>query len=678
MRLVTRLEKAVRRLSFSRVNAALAVMATLVWGVSIGALVARNSSDVEAVKATDFNYGRIIDDAVFYNKNAMTVAEIDAVLRKYSPSCDTWGTKTQTDSSAAQFKGWTRAQYAAHMVSQGSTFYHAPPYICIADYREDMTTGKTTFDDASWKGGKSVAEMIYDAGQQYNINPQVLLVTLRKESRLFTDDWPVRNQYIYAMGYGCPDSGPGYSANCDPKYAGFATQMESAAWQLNRYRENITAYRYQPGRTVSIQYAPEPSCGSRSVYIENVATASLYIYTPYVPNTAALANYPGTASCGAYGNRNFFMYFNEWFGSTYTKNTTFVPMDVPRWLRLKDDTQKIDASTGVRLVDILPKHMQRRFVDKILVDNRWLLRTEWDASLGNLQGIPQDELEEIPYEPIEPTWMVLLEDGNKSVPHQRSYASSLARGTAVHVVDKVIIDENTYYRTKEDSLADNCLGIIERQLTEFTPISLDDPRYFHATRDTWLIDPRTGEKGGEIKKDTTLFIPSKVLVGGVWYFRTENESPKAYISSSDLENGGKVNTFGSFTLRLSKPVCKVDFNRAVTGACLETGRDVVMGGTVQIGGASYYVTTHDISVGNFMGIKISDLFVPLDVPREFILKVAVPKTDLETMKTLGTALEKGRKISFSTKIMINGSWWLRTEHDTGNNTLQAMKIDYLE
>ena len=56
------------------------------------------------------------------------------------------------------------------------------------------------------------------------------------------------------------------------------------------------------------------------MYLENIATTSLYIYTPYTPNDAALRAYPGTGDgCSSYGNRNFYMFFREWFGDTYGK-----------------------------------------------------------------------------------------------------------------------------------------------------------------------------------------------------------------------------------------------------------------------------------------------------------------------------------------------------------------------
>lgn len=59
------------------------------------------------------------------------------------------------------------------------------------------------------------------------------------------------------------------------------------------------------------------SSGGTNVSIENLATAGLYNYTPYQPNQSALNNLYGSGdSCGAYGNRNFWRLFNDWFGPT--------------------------------------------------------------------------------------------------------------------------------------------------------------------------------------------------------------------------------------------------------------------------------------------------------------------------------------------------------------------------
>lgn len=268
--------------------------------------IVSNSSRANAAPITDFTAGNIIDDSIFYNKNSMTVTQIQSFLDTLIPNCDVWGTQ------ASGYGGLTNAQYAQQVKG-----WPGPPYVCLNKYYENPNNNETSYEKGggAFAGGISAAQIIYNAAQTYNISPQVLLVMLKKESLgpLTADSWPLKSQYKYSMGYACPDSGPGYSANCDASKAGFYKQMMLAAWQLNYYKEHPNDYRYKLGWN-NIQYSTEPSCGTKSVYIENMATLSLYIYTPYTPNNGALAAYPGTASCGAYGNRNFFAYFKEWFG----------------------------------------------------------------------------------------------------------------------------------------------------------------------------------------------------------------------------------------------------------------------------------------------------------------------------------------------------------------------------
>ena len=270
-----------------------------------------SKSATQALSATEFQAGRIIDDSIFYNPNTMTAAEIDAFIDSHSPACDMWGTQKV-------YGNVTRAEYVKQLRAQGYTKYHDPPFVCVSEYYENPETHKTNFETGGKKeaGMLSAGEIIYRAAHEYSINPQVLLVMLKKESYVWGDDWPHSFQYNTVMGYACPDGAP-----CDSKYFGFYNQVMMAAWQLNYYRDHIYSYNYRPYTTNQILYNPDRSCGSKSVYLENIATTSLYIYTPYVPNDGALANYPGTSYCGSYGNRNFYMYFREWFGSTLSDYT---------------------------------------------------------------------------------------------------------------------------------------------------------------------------------------------------------------------------------------------------------------------------------------------------------------------------------------------------------------------
>jgi cell wall-associated NlpC family hydrolase len=145
-----------------------------------------------------------------------------------------------------------------------------------------------------------------------------MLITLQKESQLLDRTDPTETTYNAAWGWHCPDTGPGGTANCDPAYAGLVNQAYGMAKQWARYRVDPGKYNYQAGQTVTILWnVAESGCGGAPVTIANQATAALYNYTPYQPNAASLAAYPGTGdACSTYGNRNFFYLFVKNFGPT--------------------------------------------------------------------------------------------------------------------------------------------------------------------------------------------------------------------------------------------------------------------------------------------------------------------------------------------------------------------------
>jgi len=250
-------------------------------GILMSAIIAHN---VQAQSVEGFQAGRIIDDSVFTNSGSMTPAQIQSFLNSKVAACDTSGTQS------SEFGGGTRAQYGA---SKGNP----APFICLKDYSE---------------AGRSAAQIIYDTAQEFTINPQVLLVLLQKEQGLVTDTWPFNVQYRTATGYGCPDTAP-----CDTQYFGLTNQVRWAS-RMFRAIMNASPTWYTPyvvGNNF-IQYNPTSSCGGTNVTIQNRATQALYNYTPYQPNPGALASGWGTSPCGAYGNRNFYLYFKSWFGNT--------------------------------------------------------------------------------------------------------------------------------------------------------------------------------------------------------------------------------------------------------------------------------------------------------------------------------------------------------------------------
>lgn len=241
------------------------------------------------VSAAGWDPGNIIDDVVFTNTTSMDVNSIQNFLNSKVPVCDTNHARTSSGNDSG------------------------PPYTCLKDYREN---------------GKSSAQIIYDVAHKYQINPQVLIVLLQKEQALVTDTWPWAIQYKTATGYGCPDTAP-----CDSQYYGLTNQLDWAA-KMFRSILNASPDWYTPyvmGNNF-IQYNPQGSCGGTNVFIKNRTTQALYNYTPYQPNPEALAaGYGSAPPCGAYGNRNFWLYFNDWFGSTQAAG---------KWLR-KDPSGQV-------------------------------------------------------------------------------------------------------------------------------------------------------------------------------------------------------------------------------------------------------------------------------------------------------------------------------------------------
>jgi hypothetical protein len=209
----------------------------------------------------------------------------------------------------------------------------------------------------SSKSHQTAADIIHDVGKACGVSQKALIVLLQKEQGLVTDTWPWDIQYKKATGYGCPDTAP-----CDSEYYGFFNQVYMAARQFKKYARDPDNYNYQGGVTSFVQYNPSSSCGGKNVSMQNQATAGLYNYTPYVPNKAALDNLYGTGnSCSAYGNRNFWRYYNDWFGSPTYKGkvssltgdwngalATDVGLKVDRFLldQNKDGTPDLDFAFG--------------------------------------------------------------------------------------------------------------------------------------------------------------------------------------------------------------------------------------------------------------------------------------------------------------------------------------------
>ena len=310
------------------------VIFVFAFGAIFTSLKLASQVKTEAASLDHFDPGNIITDYNMSNYTSMTEAEIQNFLNSKN-SCNRPADAASASAiryESASEGGYNRRYYfynsAGNIVS---ALYHVENnrFVCLKNEKFDTSTGIPA--SSSSKSTETAAHIIYTAAQKYKINPQVLLVLLQKEQGLITDDFPNHIQYRAATGYGCPDT-----AACDAKYYGLRNQIENAA-KLFRTVLDGGWTNYPLGNNY-VQYNPNKNCGGSTVNIKNLATSSLYRYTPYQPNSAALKAGYGTISdgCAAYGNRNFYLYFSDWFsdptddsnakpkGATETKTETKV------------------------------------------------------------------------------------------------------------------------------------------------------------------------------------------------------------------------------------------------------------------------------------------------------------------------------------------------------------------
>ena len=257
--------------------------------VAVGLVVLPTASPPAeaAPPGSAFDPGLIISDSVFFDFGSMTVEEIQAFLDSRVVDC------RATDTAIDCLKN-----YRINIPETPAT---EPEQVgpCSAIPAKDQATA---------------AEVIHAIANACGINPKVLIVTLQKEQGLVTSTKPTEYMYRAAMGFGCPDSDP---AICGKVFVGLFNQLYRAARQFQWYGNPEGSFTYwKPGRPVAMRYHPRSSCGTKSFVLQNQATANLYYYTPYTPNDAALNNLYGSGdSCSAYGNRNFWRFFHDWFGS---------------------------------------------------------------------------------------------------------------------------------------------------------------------------------------------------------------------------------------------------------------------------------------------------------------------------------------------------------------------------
>jgi len=287
-----------RKLSLALVSVSLIVMCTPLVAIA---------------QSYTFDANRLMDDTVFNNSNSMTADQINSFLNTFPNSC----------------------------ISTNSGFASSDP------------VGYSPTSGYIFGNHVSAGNVIYDAAQAYQLNPQVIITQLELQQGLVTGQGGCAGdmRYAAAMGYACPDSGGVHSYSGLDLYqrngvtvtsvtntcvmsanrAGFSQQIIYAAWLLKfaeqrsegsigwaiiqgswNNSDDLSSCYYGPFTQGTRQVCPSGIStyydgnftlfGGTVVHLTNGATASLYNYIPHMT-----------------ANQYFFNTFTNWFGSPFAQ-----------------------------------------------------------------------------------------------------------------------------------------------------------------------------------------------------------------------------------------------------------------------------------------------------------------------------------------------------------------------
>ncbi|MFH1145713.1 MAG: hypothetical protein V1707_01990 [bacterium] len=198
------------------------------------------------------------------------------------------------------------------IVDEDITDYNSMSKLDIQRFLEFKNSGLSRYQQVIPPGiPVSANEIIYNAAQEFKLNPEVMLATLQKEQGLIENSNPSSYQLDWATGYSKCDTCPSGIL----KYKGFYQQVRAASEQLRYYLDHPEEYQYRPGLTKNTK-------DGFSITPYNRATAGLYNYTPW----RGWTNVNGTTIGGNY------LFWKIW-------NRYFIP-------ELPDNSLVKDSSTG--------------------------------------------------------------------------------------------------------------------------------------------------------------------------------------------------------------------------------------------------------------------------------------------------------------------------------------------
>lgn len=610
----------------------------------------KDNNEAQAANPWAFDPGYIISDYQMGNYTSMSEADIQAFLTRMNPCNNRDYNEYLTQTSKYGHLG-----YRWHWENNH--------FVCLSEERFGNGTTIGTGDTA--------AHIIWQAAQDYRINPQVLIVLLQKENGLVTDTFPHNNQYRTAAGYGCPDG-----AACDSQYFGFKNQIRKSA---ALFREVLDGgwTNYPVGNNL-IRYSDKETdvygnvCGASWVNIRNRATSALYRFTPYQPNTSALAAGYGTGDgCAAYGNRNFYLYFEDWFGGITSNGSligSFSGMAVPRIMYVKNGARYVEPNSGNvgnRTFSSFEffTHLSRKYNNDLCI----AIGSDRNCYIFN-------DLEELNIGTIEtmsvPRMMIAKSDITTINVNNNNFGKQVNKGSRIIFDKKVEINGQLYLLERGTSEAVPFDELDELPTPEFAKMDVPRVIYMNGAK-IEVVNAVTGITR-QIDGDKKAYFTGRSTWDGNLCLRIddlgENECIDYYKYLKEID--------GAYLYSMDVPRYFV-INKDVTIYDVQSGKSKR---SLSKGWSGFFDKRTDLN--NRLCLSSTDMgldecvfyddltevpsFSPMDVPRDLIISKNSYYTN-SLWSNNDEAIKNGQKLYFVDKTYINGELCLRTNSDAQNN-----------
>ncbi len=625
-------------------------------------------NDAEAASLAGFDPGYIISDYQMGNYTAMSEADIQRFLTAKN-SCGNRDYNYYLQLSA-------NTNYTWH--------WKDGHFVCLSE---------ELFGDGEVIGsGETAAHIIWQTAQDYHINPQVLLVLLQKETSLITDPIPNNGDYRKATGYGCPDTAP-----CSSQYYGFKNQVRKAAALFRTVLDG--GWTNYPLGNNYVQYNPNAACGGSVVNIRSLATSALYRYTPYQPNAGAIAAGYGTAYCGAYGNRNFYLYFEDWFGGITDARVEWQNMQNPRIMTVNKSTLMVDADRGSLTGKWLEVDENYYFTKKLSIfvggEQQVCLQrkidegTDYCALLSRLSDFSLNE--KVIVLPAERQYEIEKWTCGVNILNQKAECNekTYSIGDVINVEKTVKIDGEEFL------IIDDNYAVLKARTRMKLNYETIGPVLMKLTRDSYKYIGGEDKTVQKLIASDGLFISiaDKTIIDGEVFYRTLHDSNKNYnyvISGSalsdriftkfmyprnlefmknadsiNLDNGRICKSYKDKTIR--KFINKINYNDKVY---FQSEDEVNTHCAVKA--SELRETKYDFNSEN-----VSE-FVKFVFPRELRTNDYLYMIDVRNGKTCEDYLPKNNIQKYTTKINVDGIVFYRTENKTGVNSSCAVPASSLQ